>query len=251
MQRVLLIALLVATSCKKDAPKGDLPPATDWGGGAGSAQKPANPHAGATDQAAGMANPHGDTPPNPHGDMSGPRGAVPEKTAPTTLEKLPDGSLKLGPFAVAAPAGWTMKPTTSNMRIADFVVPAKPGAEAELVVTYFGQGGAGSVQDNIDRWVDQFTQADGKSSRDVAKIEKTKFADQEATFLSISGHYTAMAMPGATPAVEKSDQAALAAIVDSPFGPYYFKLVGAKATVDASAGAFRKMLESLKLRKPD
>jgi hypothetical protein len=55
-------------------------------------------------------------------------------------------------------------------------------------------------------------------------------------------------MPGGGDPVDKPDQALLAAIVDSPQGPYYFKLVGAKTTVDANAKAFRSMLESLSVR---
>ena len=106
----------------------------------------------------------------------------------------------------------------------------------------------GSVDDNLDRWLGQFTQPDGKKSRDVAKIEKTQLAGQDATVVSVAGHFEAQAMPGATDAVDKQDQALLAAIIASPSGPYYFKLVGAKATVDAQAAAFRAMLTSLKLR---
>lgn len=246
MMRALLIAALLAASCKKEAPKGDLPPATDWQGG-GSAQPgatgPANPHAA-------PANPHGDMPANPHaGASANPHaGPVPEQTAPRTLDKLPDGTLALGPFAFAPPSDWTVKPTTSSMRVADFALPGKPGADAELIVYYFGEGGAGSVDDNVNRWVDQFEQPDGKPSRDVAKIEKTKFGGQDATFISLSGRFVAQAMPGVTQAVDKTDQALLGAIVNSPQGPYYFKLVGAKATVDANAKAFRTMLESLKVK---
>src|SRR6185295_10195449 len=200
-----------------------------------------NPHAGATGD-----NPHagiggGD---NPHAGMAGGgggdphAGSVPEKVAPKTLDKLPDGRLALGPFAVAAPADWTMKPITSSMRAADFVIPGKPGAEAELIVYYFGPDGAGSVDDNLDRWLGQFQQPDGKPSRSVAKIEKTKFAGQEATFMSVTGRYSAMAMPGASDPVDKPDQAMLAAIIASPKGPYYFRVLGAKPTVDAHAKAF-------------
>ena len=122
------------------------------------------------------------------------------------------------------------------------------GAAAELVVTYFGPGGAGTVQDNVDRWVEQFAQPDGKSSRDVAKIEKTKFGGQDATYVSLAGRYVNQGMPGGGGPVDKPDQALLAAIVASPSGPYYFKLVGAKSTVDANATAFRNMLGSLKVR---
>ena len=249
MTRVLLIALVFASACKKDPVKGDLPPASDWSGGTGSA---ANPHGdnprgdnprGDNPHAAPPVNPHGD---NPHaGAIANPHaGPVAEQVAPRTLDKLPDGRLQLGPFTVAAPVDWTAKPISSSMRAADFVLP---GADAELIVYYFGPDGAGSVEDNIARWLEQFEQPDGKPSRDVAKIEKTKFGGQAATFVSVTGRFVAQAMPGTSQAVDKPDQALLAAIVDSPKGPYYFKLVGAKATVDANARAFRSMLESLKV----
>lgn len=240
----LLIVLALASSCKKQPPRGDLPPATDWqsGSAAGDKAAPPSPHAGMDNPHAGIDNPHAGTGDNPHA------GAMPEKTEPRTLEKLPDGRLAMGPFTLAAPPDWTMKPITSSMRAADFVLPGKAGADAELIVYYFGESGAGSVDDNLDRWLGQFKQPDGKSSRDVAKIEKTKFAGQDATYVSVTGRFVAQAMPGATEAVDKTDQALLAAIVASPSGPYYFKLVGAKATVDASAKAFRDMLDSLKLR---
>jgi hypothetical protein len=248
----LLIALLFATSCRKPPPAGELPPAKDW-----QTEKPAQatppptPHAG-MDMS---ANPHtgmdmGSG--NPHAGMNmgsgNPHMPTAEPTAPKALDKLPDGRLALGPFSLVAPADWTAKPVTSSMRAADFQLPGTAGAEAELVVYYFGMKGAGSVDDNLDRWVGQFQQPDGKKSRDVAKIEKTKFGGQNATFVSVSGRFVAQAMPGATEAVDKQDQALLAAIVDSPSGPYYFKLVGAKATVDANAAAFRAMLGSLEVR---
>src|SRR5215470_13772258 len=237
----LASTLALGASCKKQSPKGDLPPATDWQSGTATAGSnapattaPPNPHAG-------MDNPHAGMAGNPHS------GSVPEQTAPKTLDKLADGRLQLGPFSVVPPSDWAAKPVTSNMRAADFVLPGKAG-EAELIVYYFGSGGAGSIDDNVNRWVDQFQQPDGKSSRDVAKIEKTKFGGQDATYVSLAGRYVTQGMPGGGGPVDKPDQALLAAIVGSPSGPYYFKLVGPKQTVDDNTKAFRAMLDSLKLQ---
>jgi hypothetical protein len=234
----LLLALLFTASCKKTPPAGDLPPPREPSAApAATTPPPANPHAGMAGAGAGAGMTSG----APHGPTA-------QATSPTTLEKLPDGRLALGPFSLAAPAGWTSKPVTSSMRAADFQLPAKDGADAELIVYYFGPNGAGSVDDNLDRWLGQFQQPDGKKSRDVAKIEKTKFGGQDATYVSVTGRYVAQGMPGGSGPVDKQDQALLAAIVGSPSGPYYWKLVGAKATVDASAAAFRAMLDSLKVR---
>jgi hypothetical protein len=243
------LVLAPAASCKKDSSKG-LPPASDWSS-SGAGSSPAAPPASPRDDPHANANPHGPGMggDNPHAglDMSG--GPMPEKTAPRTLEKLPDGRFALGPFSIAVPAGWTEKPITSNMRAADFVLPpSSPGADAELVVTYFGESGAGTVQANLDRWLEQFQQPNGKPSKDVAKVEKATFAGQEASIVTVSGRYVATSMPGGGDPIDKADQALIAAIVASPKGPYYFKLVGAKQTVDAQAGKLRGMLASLKLR---
>ncbi len=225
-RRAVWIALLFAAACKKTPPQGDLPPA--------SAPPPVAPGA-----QSGMASPPTGAP-GPHASMA-------RQTEARSLDKLPDGKLGLGPFALAAPAGWTAKPVTSSMRAADFAVPGKAG-DAQLIVYYFGSQGAGSVDDNLNRWLGQLEQPDGKPTRGVAKVEQTKFAGQAATYVSATGHFKAQAMmPGASDQDIK-EAAMLAAIIDSPSGPYYFKLTGPAPTIEAQRQAFRGMLESLKLR---
>lgn len=172
--------------------------------------------------------------------------AVAETTAPTPVVLTGD-RIALGPLSMAVPTTWVVEPVTSSMRAAQFELPAAPGQEAELVVYYFGAGGAGTVDANLERWFGQFTQPDGRATRDVATIEPAQFAGQDATVVSVAGHYHAAAMPGGEEIIDKDDQALLAAIVGSPAGPYFFKLVGARSTVDANAAGFRAMLASLQL----
>jgi hypothetical protein len=165
--------------------------------------------------------------------------SAPATAAPATT------SAVLGPFTMKVPSDWQTKTITSKMRAADYVLPAPAGAEAELVIYYFGTSGAGTVSDNVDRWLGQLTQPDGKATRDVAKIEATKIAGQDATLVSASGHYVAAAMPGGSEMIDKLDQSLLGAIIASPAGPYYFKLLGATKTIDANAAKFRAMLDSI------
>lgn len=185
-----------------------------------------------------------------HGGGTPSRGAgvTAEVTAPRTPEALAGERIALGPFSMVAPAAWVITPVTSSMRAAQFELPAAAGLEAELVVYYFGAGGAGTVDANLERWFGQFTQADGRATREVATIEHAQFAGQDATLASVAGHYHAAAMPGGDAIIDKDDQAMRAAIVGSPAGPYFFKLVGARPTVEANAEAFRAMLTSLQLR---
>lgn len=232
MNRISSIAafLLAATACKSD------PQPAPSAAAAAPAVAPSNPHA-----TPGAATAGGAAAPNAHG--TNPMAA---QTAPRSLEKRADGRSVLGPFSLVVPTGWTEKPSTSSMRAAQFQLPAPAGSEAEVVVYYFGETGAGSVQANIDRWVGQFKQPDDKPSSEVAKVEKATYAGQEASVVSVSGRYVAGAMPGGQP-VDKPNQSLIAAIVPSPKGPYYFRLVGSKEAVAAQEASFRAALTSLKL----
>ena len=174
-------------------------------------------------------------------------GEPPQAVAARSLVKLADGRAVLGPFAMRVPASWKERPSESNMRVAEFQLPGPAGAQAEVIVYYFGEGGAGSVDANVDRWVSQFQQPDGKPSRDVTKIEKASFAGQEATLVSLAGRYVT-APPGGGEAIDKPDQALLAAIVPSPRGPYYFRLIGDQVAVAEQAPGFREALASLALQ---
>jgi hypothetical protein len=66
------------------------------------------------------------------------------------------------------PAGWKSIPTTSSMRTAQFALPraAADTQDAELVVYYFG-GSGGTVEANIERWLGQMQQPDGRSARSM------------------------------------------------------------------------------------
>ena len=211
----LLFALSLAVACKSSSSTAQ--PSAE------SAPAAAAPHAAGADTlpAARMIEPH-------------------------SVTQLPEGRSGLGPFSLAVPADWKVKPTVSAMRAAEFELPAS-GGQAEVIVYYFGESGAGSVQANVDRWVGQFTQPDGSPSKDAAKVEKASFAGQEASIITVSGHYAARAMPGGE-AVDKADQTLMAAIVPSPKGPYYFRLIGDRAAVASQSGKFRQLLDSLKLQ---
>lgn len=260
MRRALLLAPLLVVGCKKDQPSG-LPPADNWknpqSGETSAAQQPstaptapANPHGGG--MGADPSNPHGGAmgadPSNPHAGMgtdpSNPHAGMgmPGSSSPKTLDTLPDGRSGMGPFSLDVPKEWAAKPVTSSMRAADWVISAKPGEETELIVYYFGTEGAGSVEANLDRWAAQFQSPSNK------KIDKTKLAGQDATVMTVSGHYNAEAMPGGGGTIDIPEGAMIAAIVSSPQGPYYFRMVGAKKTVDANAPKLQKMLSSMKVR---
>jgi hypothetical protein len=243
----LSLALL---GCKKESSSVRNDPAAPLPAGGGAA--PANPHAGADMGGGAPANPHagmniGGDPSNPHGGGAGGVGMA-GGGGGTTLKATADGKRELGSFVIEPGKTWVEAPTSSSMRAAQWSLPGAGGAaDAELVVYYFGTGGAGGVDANLDRWLGQFQQPDGSASKDKATIAQVQVAGQKATTVEVEGRYVAAVTPGASETVDNPAWKLVGAIVESPEGPYYFKLIGPKSTVDAHGDEFHGMISGMKL----
>ena len=146
-----------------------------------------------------------------------------------------------------APAEWKAVSTSSSMRVAQFAVPRAPGdtAEGELVVYYFG-GSGGSVEANIDRWLGQMQQPNGKPSSAAAKRESRTINNLKVTLVDVIGTYVAEMTPG-SPARHHSPSFRLrAAVIETPKGPYFVKLTGPAKTIAAAEATFERFLGSLR-----
>ena len=143
----------------------------------------------------------------------------------------------LGDLTVTVPEGWVIETPSSQMRKAQYRLPGE-GGDAELAVTYFGKQGAGPVVANIDRWKKQFGHVSGN-------VMNLTVGGKKVTVLDISGTYAASMRPMGGGDKPKSNYRMLAAIVESPTGPYYFKLTGPKETVGKWAGSFDRFLKSV------
>lgn len=168
-------------------------------------------------------------------------------------KKVTDGktAVTLSGVEFTPPEGWHQGAAKSSMRAAEFTLPAKEkdadeDQHAELVVYYFGPGAAGTVQANIARWVGQFKQPDGGDSMDAAKVDKKEINGLRMDTVDVSGTYVAMTRPGSGQRMNKPDHRMRAVIVHTEAGPYYVKLVGPSATVDAWDAGFEKFMESMK-----
>ena len=144
------------------------------------------------------------------------------------------------------PSNW--KPEAQRpMRLATYTVPHAAGdaEDGECGVYYFGPGQGGSVQANLDRWIGQFAQADGKSSKSAAKVETKTAHGLKMTSVDVSGAYTGMGGPMAQPGKPLPGYRLLGAIVEGPQGSVFFKFTGPAKTVGQNQSAFFKMLDSL------
>ena len=138
------------------------------------------------------------------------------------------------------PSGWKAE-AQRPMRLATYTVA--PGAECG--VYYFGAGQGGSVEANLDRWIGQFLQADGKPSKEAAKVAKRMVHGLAVSIVDVSGSYTGMGGPTAQPAPAVASYRLLGAIAEGPQGSIFFKFVGPAKTIAANQAAFDKMLASL------
>ena len=146
-----------------------------------------------------------------------------------------------------APAGWVSKPASSTMRVAEFALPKTAGDtdDATLTIFFFGATQGGNVQANIDRWIGQMSQPDGRASKDVAKTSSMESHGLKITLVDVTGTYVAEVSPGSTEHFNKPGFRQRAGYIDTPGGPYFVKLIGPEKTVakwNESVDAFLKTL---------
>lgn len=144
---------------------------------------------------------------------------------------------KVGPIRWEAPERWEAHLPANQMRFAQYGVPGEVGQEpAELVVFYFGPGGGGGVDENLQRWAGQLTGGpEPVFGTDVVN-------GMNVHTLDASGNYDAgAAAVGASP---RGEQRMLAAIVETSAGLFFFRLLGAKPVIDKEEAAFKEFIQT-------
>lgn len=142
-------------------------------------------------------------------------------------------------LASRVPAGWTSAQPSSTMRVAQYALPPAAGADAGEVAAYFfstGQGGSHAA--NIERWVSQFTSADGKPV--APKISTGKIGETEVTVVELEGTYARGIGMGPT-GDAKPDQILLIAMVETSIGRITLQMYGPSKTVSAQRDDFLKL----------
>ena len=155
-------------------------------------------------------------------------------------------SFKGGGIGFESPKNWVAQKTTSAMRKAQFMVKGKQGGTAEVVFFYFGPGGAGGVDANVNRWLGQFKEPPSKlnSKTDWSKIGgiKVTYVSAEGTFLKGPPFGQKVPVPGS---------AMIGAIVEGKMGMVFIKTTGAKPTVTGITQDLKAMVAKALQPKPD
>lgn len=145
------------------------------------------------------------------------------------------------------PTGWTSSP--KPMRTANYVIPAAPGdaRDGEMAVFYFGPGQGGGVDANVRRWLGQFVRPDGSPmTPDNAERSEKQVSGMQVTLLDVSGTYLFKPFPMAPRATPLEGYRMLAAIVQGPDAPIFFKLTAPAKTAAAAAAEFDRIIASLR-----
>ncbi len=152
-----------------------------------------------------------------------------------------------GSLTYITPDGWRVQPIASSMRVVEFSLPHADGdaEDAQLVVYYFG-GQGGSVDANLQRWIAQIEQPDGKPSAAVAKKDARRVNGLALTLVDVSGTYVAETAPGASAHHNKPGFRLRAGVIETANGPYFIKLTGPARTVGKWDHAFEQFVGSLK-----
>ena len=155
--------------------------------------------------------------------------------------RLADGKLQ---FKV--PEKWERKEPRSRIVEHEFAVEGKKGQEPGRVTV---MSAGGTIEANIDRWIGQFKQPNGKNSKDTAKTDKKKIAGIEVHLVDIAGTYKDMpAGPFAGgKSIDRENYRMLAAIISGgpAIGNYFIKFYGPAEIVSNNEKAFHKMIDSL------
>lgn len=186
------------------------------------------PEAGA-DAKAPQANPHVLPPsPGPKAVELGP----PQEITPsgTVRSETVDG------LVMSVPEEWVRGEVSGQMRKGSFVLPG-PGGGAQLLVYRF-PGGAGTPEQNIERWKGQITGGEAKTSELEAGGLKISAVD-------VSGRFGGSAMPGVPPTPAIEEARLLAAAISGSGDPWYLKVVGPAKTLEVWTPAWDKLLAEL------
>ncbi len=141
------------------------------------------------------------------------------------------------------PEGWVRETPSSTLRVEQFRLPGEGSGDAELAVFHF-PGTGGTVQANIDRWLGQFSRPDGSPVRDHAGSDTLDVDGEQVVVVDISGTYDPGMMSGGSG--PQPDHRLLGAIIDAPDGPWFYKLVGPRATVERWESTFFEFARSLR-----
>ena len=149
-----------------------------------------------------------------------------------------------------APADWKAQKTDRPFRTHEFVLPSsdKHVPDGVMLVTHFGKGGGGGLEENLKRWYGMVEQPDGRSTEKAAtKAElEIKRANGKVVWLDMSGTYLDRPAPQSPQVTRRPHYRVFTAMIDAgKDGPYWIRAYGPESVMKANRDGFERFLKSI------
>lgn len=153
-----------------------------------------------------------------------------------------------GDMQFLLPENWQATQPTSMMRAYQASIPPVEGDTQAAEVAFFTPIG-GSIQDNINRWMGQFTQPDGSPSSSKATTEDIQGEGHAFKLVALTGTMLPSSMPGMPQQGEKTGWMMLGSIIETPGGVWYIKATGPEKTLGQARDGFVELCKSLRINE--
>ncbi len=140
---------------------------------------------------------------------------------------------RVGEFSFERPEGWGWVVPDSAMRKAELSVPGG----GDVTFFFFGPDAGGSVEQNIQRWVNQF---EGGAEGSQAMRREETFGDTKVAFVTAGGTFQS-GMPGG-PTTPAPATGLHGAILQGAGGNVFVKMTGPEGVVAEVTPVFEKMI---------
>lgn len=162
-------------------------------------------------------------------------------------DKAKTQSVTAGGITFEAPGAWKPVTPSGSMRKAQLKVsPAEGDTNGAEVIVFALPGGAGSIDQNIERWRGQFKGKDGNPPKADVKAVKGKNG-LEISRVEMAGHFFPANFPGLPKQADQPNARFIAGVVVTPEAGYFIRLVGPEKTVNAAQSDFDKLLGTVSI----
>ena len=164
----------------------------------------------------------------------------PATSMETSTADSPPTVLMAGGIEGPKPATWVWRQPTMAFRTLQYAVPGADGADAaDFIVSVFPRGDGGPIDMNLQRWINQFRDADNQPIDAAPTVETV--AGMTVHLVDLEGRYQGMGM-----AAPRPGQAQLGAIVEGPVANVFLRLLGPVETVNANRDAWNELILGLR-----
>lgn len=177
--------------------------------------------------------------------QAAPAPAAPAASADRALTAATPQPAQPGELVMTPQAGWVVEKPSSAMRKAHFRLPRQGSDEADGdVIVFFFPGQGGSVEANIDRWANEWSVPSG-DPKSALKRETRTINGLVVHHVDLTGEWSGGMNASAG---KRANYRLLAAIVETPNGPWFLKLVGPQATLGHWEPSWRAFIDSFRLQ---